>query len=386
MDTIIIKGTLLLPTGARRGAVTVHNGRIETVNAAGGAGRTYDFGDALVAPGFVDMHLHGLGPYGMLDTEDILGASVMQPQFGTTGFVPTAASLSAEEYVRFGRNVREAQAAAEPGAARILGAHFEGPFINPLRRGAMLAERLRPATAEECLLYLEEVGGAMRMMTLSPELPGAIDVIRLLRRHGVIASAGHSLATENEIEAAIGFGLDHVCHLFNTFVRPAEFGNGSWSLESATALLARRKLDCEVICDMRHVAAENVRMAAAALGPDRFIAITDSMVGAGLPPSDYETEDGRRFSTRDGAARLASDGTLAGSVITLDKAFANLVECCGVHPATAARYVSTNAAKALGILGEAGTLEAGKRANLTILDADYNCMATFVNGIPAHLR
>lgn len=385
MDTLVIKGRLILPNGVRRGAVTVCSGRIAAVDATGGVGTTYDFGDALVAPGFIDTHLHGIGPYGMVETDDLLGAAALQPQHGTAGFAPTAASLSVEGYVAFGRQVREARSLAQPGSADILGAHFEGPFINPERRGGMDARLLRPPDMDECRRYLDEAGDAMVMMTLSPELPGALEVVRLLRARGVVASAGHSVATREEIEAALGAGVGRICHLFNTIMRPSEFGTGAWTEESVFAFLSRRALDCEVICDMRHVSPENVRRAAEALGPDRFIAITDSMKGAGLPPGEHEMADGRRFTTRDGVGRLVSDGTLVGSVVTMEKAFANLVEHCGVDVPTAARYTSTNAARSLGILADTGTVEKGKRANLAVLAADYRCVAAFVDGRPAHL-
>lgn len=384
MDTIVIKGRLATPQGIRRGALTIEEGRIARVAAEGAAGRTFDFGEALVSPGFVDVHLHGAGPFRMFEAEDIAGAAEFLVRFGVTGFLPTASNLSAEEYAQFGRNARAAQSLFRPGSARVLGAHFEGPFINPDRCGGMDPARLRPPDAEECLYYLEAAPGTMKLMTLSPELPGAEKVIRLLANRGVVASLGHSLAGEREIGHAVAAGARQVCHLFNVFMRPAEFGEGTWTEDSAVAFLEQRRLDCEVICDLHHVAHEHVRMAAAALGPDRFLAITDAARGAGLPPGEYPMKQGGTFHTRDGAARRTSDGALIGSVITLDRAFANLVEHCGVDEATAVRYAATNPARAAGAR-DAGTLEPGKRADVAVLDRDHACIAAFAGGVPAHL-
>lgn len=384
MQTAVVKGRIATPEGVRPGALTIAEGRIARLDADDAAGKAYDFGDALVAPGFVDVHVHGVGPFGMAKIADILGAAEWLPRFGTVGFLPTVASLGKDGFARFCRNVREARDMARPGSARVLGAHCEGPFINPDRCGGMDPAVLRPPDAEEALFYIEESGGALNSMTLSPELPGAEDVIRLLAGRGVAVALGHSSADDACIERAVAAGARRICHLFNVFMRPSEFGQGAWTREAARAFLERRMLDAEVICDMRHVAPEDVRMAARALGPDRFIAITDAMQGAGLPPGEYRMADGRAYHTRDGVGRRVRDGTLVGSVLTMDRAFANLVGQCGASEADAVRYVSTNPSRAAGAV-DAGSLEPGKRADIAVLDKDYRCVATFVGGEPAHL-
>ena len=381
----LVRGRIVAPTGVIDGCVAVSGGRIVDVGPdTRGRGEEYDFGRSLVVPGFIDVHMHGLGRFDVFEAADLVEVARLQAQFGTTGFLPSVASLPVERYLEFGHNVRKAREASGPEAARILGAHFEGPFINPEGRGGMDAAYLRPVDLRECRAYIDQAGDVLKLMTLSPELPGAESLIRLLVEHNVVASLGHSRAGKHELEAAIRAGLSHVCHLFNTFEHAPMHAGWQHPPNLVISILTSDRLNCEVVCDMFHVVPEYVRLAAKALGPDRFLAITDSLPGAGLEPGEYTMVDGREFTTREGVARLTSDGTVVGSVITLNRAFANLVERCGIDPVTAARYTSTNAARAMGLADQFGSIEPGKRADLAVLDADYRCLATFVEGQIVH--
>ena len=373
-----INGRIVTPRAVVDGSVTF-DGRIAAIGPRNEAA-DYDFGPAVVLPGFIDVHMHGLGSFAVFDVADLLEVARMQCRFGTTGFLPAAASLSEERYLEFGRNVRRASELTRPESAEILGAHFEGPFINPVGKGGMIEEYLRPVDLDECRRYLDAAGGCLKLMTLSPELPGSEDLIRLLRRHGTVVSIGHSRANEAQLARAIDAGLSQVCHLFNTFQRDGRDPDWPWSRGLLDAVLANDRLDCEVICDMVHVRPEHVRLAAERVGPDRFLAITDSLPGAGFAPGEYDMVDGRRFTTRDGAARLVADRTLVGSVLTMNRALANLVRRCGVDLVRAAKFTSTNAARTLGLDDDIGSIALGRRANLAVLDDDYQCLATFIDG------
>jgi N-acetylglucosamine-6-phosphate deacetylase len=376
----LIGGKLVLPTGPVDGVLEIDAGRIARIAPGETAPGNNDYRACLVLPGFIDVHMHGLGRHDVFEATDLVEISRIQPRFGTTGFLPTAASLSRDRYGAFGRHVRAAQQAADNRGAKILGAHFEGPFVNPAAKGGMDEAFLRPVELDECRWYLDQSDGAMRLMTVAPELPGALELIRLLRRHGVVVSIGHSRASGEELARAVDAGLSLVCHLFNAFERTGNDPSWPWRRGLLDAVLGDGRLAAEVNGDMIHIRPEHLRLAIERFGPDRFVAITDSVPGAALEPGEYTMTDGRRLSTASGAARLVSNGTLVGSVMTMNQIFANLVRHCGVGLTDAARFTSTNAARALGLADKMGSLEVGKAADLAVLDADYRCVATLVDG------
>ncbi|HBO45604.1 MAG TPA: hypothetical protein DD670_17090 [Planctomycetaceae bacterium] len=380
MNMTVISGRLVLTCGVVAGVVEMDRGRIARILLDGNAPSEGDFGDCLIVPGFIDVHFHGLGRHDVFTIDDLTAIARLQPRYGTTGFMPTVASLSTERYLAFGRHVLAAQRDAGPDAAELLGGHFEGPFVNPAAKAGMDAAYLRPIDLDECRRYLDEVGPAMKMMTVAPELPGGIELVRLLRDHGVVVSLGHSRATPDELHRAIDAGLTQVCHLYNAYEREGNNPDWPWKKGLLDAILANDRLDAEVVCDLVHVRREHLHLAIDRFGPDRLIGITDSLQGAGLEPGEFAMTDGRMMTTQSGAARLVADGTLVGSVVTMNRVFANLVEACGVDPAAAARFTSTNAARAMGVGGDVGSLEVGKRANLAVLDEKYNCVATYVAG------
>ncbi|MBN1911130.1 MAG: amidohydrolase family protein [Pirellulales bacterium] len=376
-----IAGKLVTPTEVLDGTLVVEDDRIISLEPGRWGGADFTFGDALVVPGFLDVHMHGLDRYMAFETDDLRAIARLQVRFGTTGYLPTAASLSVERFREFGRHVATARANQGPDEAAILGAHFEGPFINPAGRAGMDEQYLRPIDLDECRGYLDATGDALRLMTLSPELDGAEALVRLLREHNVVAAVGHSRATPDELNKAVHAGLSHVCHCFNAFEK-CDNGSNEWPWKSGLldAVLHDERLYGEIICDLVHVRPEHVQLAAERFGPDRFIAITDSLAGAGYQPGEYQMADGRIFSTRDGAARLVDDGTLVGSVLTMDRAFANLVQTCQIDLIRAVKFTSTNAARSLGLNNTLGSIAPGARADLAVLDNDFHCQATFRKG------
>ncbi|MFA6100927.1 MAG: amidohydrolase family protein [Victivallaceae bacterium] len=377
-----IKGRIVTPDSIVNGAVVVKHGRIAGVESDTSSYRdVFDYGLNLIVPGFIDIHLHGIGPYIMFGVDDMTGAAKLQLQYGTTAFLPTAASMTDDEFMEFARNIAQAQKCAGGAGAVIIGAHFEGPFINPAKKGGMDAKYLQPMSMEKCRRYAET--GVLKYMTLSPELPGSEEVIRYLSRNGIAVSLGHTTATCKESLAATDAGAASVCHLFNTFDRTGEAEPGVWKPGLVEAILENKKLFCELICDMQHVFPAYIRLAEATLRPHRFIAITDSMTGAGQQPGDYRMVDGRWYSTASGAGRLRDEpgrNGLVGSIITMNQAFANLINVCGFDAVAAVRYTSTNAALLLGLDREMGAIESGRRANLAVLNERYECVATFIDG------
>jgi len=377
-----IKGRIVTPDSVVNGAVAVEHGRIAQVKSNSGlSGEVFDYGSNLIVPGFIDVHFHGIGTFTMFGEDDIVNAAKLHLKYGTTAFLPTVACMTDTAFIEFAQNINKAQKRAIGTGAVIIGAHFEGPFINPAKKGGMDVKYLQPMSLEKCCRYVET--GALKYMTLSPELPGSEDVIRYLVQNGVVVSLGHTKATCEESLLSTDAGATSVCHLFNTFDRTGEVEPGVWKPGLVEYMLDNKKLSCELICDMLHVCPEYVRLAEASLRPYRFIAITDSVTGAGMPPGDYQFPDGRWYSTRSGVSRLRDEpdkNALAGSILTMNRAFANLVEVCGFDVVAASRYTSANAARLLGLDREMGTIEPGRKANLAILNERYECEATFIDG------
>lgn len=378
-----IKGRIVTPDGVINGTVTVEYNRISGVESSdsGVSGEVFDYGSNLIVPGFIDIHMHGIGPYTMFSEDDITSAATLQLKYGTTAFLPTAVSMTNDAFIEFTRNIAQAQARARGIGAVIIGAHFEGPFINPVKKGGMDAKYLQSMSIDKCQRYIES--GMVKYMTLSPELPGSEKLIRYLSQNGVVVSLGHTMVAHEGLLLAAAAGATSVCHLFNTFDRTGETEPGVWKPGLVEAILDNKKLSCELICDMQHVFPEYIRLAEASLRPHRFIAITDSMTGAGQLPGDYRMVDGRCYSTMSGAARLQDEpgrNELVGSVITMNQAFANLIEICGFDVVAAARYTSANAAFLLGLGETMGTIETGRQANLAVLNEHYECIATFIEG------
>ena len=379
-----IKGHAVTPSGVLAGAVLIEHGQIVDVTSELPENiETHDFGAAWVVPGFIDLHLHGLGKFEALDTESLVGMAQLEPQYGTTGFLPTGAAMTTEQYVELGKNARQAIELLAGAGARILGVHLEGPFINPHSSGAMARSTRRPITEAEARIYVEQIGDMLKLVTFSPELDGGIDLIKYLHANGIVPALGHSMAEGEQLPAFVAAGLRHVTHMFNAFVASGEKEAGVLKAGLIEHVLVDETLICEFICDMQHVAPELIRLASKMLGPDRFVAITDSLRGAGLADGLYLLPNGAPYRIADGVARLHEGkfaGCLAGSVLTMNRAFGNLVEKCGLDPVLASKYTATNAARVLGIDKESGSIAVGKRADLAVLDADYQCLATLVNG------
>lgn len=374
-------GQIVTPDKVEQGSVFIESGRITDIKPTDDpSDADYNYSTAFIVPGFIDVHMHGQGDYGIFDVEDLLGIAKNQLQFGTIGFLPAAASLAEEKYHQFALNVRQAQNQVPENSALILGAHFEGPFINPLHKGGMDAEFLRLPDVPECQRYLDAAGDVIKIMTLSPELKGSDSVIRLLKQNGIVTSLGHSSASKENLDDAVAAGLTHICHLFNTFEKKKNKDGWQWIPGLLEAILNNDSVTVELICDMQHVLPEYINLSIRACGDDRIVAITDSMQGAGFAPGEYRMTDGREYSTREGIGKLTSNGTVVGSVLTMDKAFANLVTSCGQPIERVSKFTSGNPAKILGLDNELGSIAPGKYADLAILDSDFNCIATFMNG------
>jgi len=338
--------------------------------------------ESIIVPGFIDIHMHGLGKYGPKGKENITGISCLEPRYGTTGVIPALASATHQEYLKFLRDIKEVILNQPENGAKVLGAHLEGPYINLEMKGGMDEKYLHLPRPEEYEELIKVGGRTLKIMTLSPELPGSIPLIKSLYENGTIVSLGHSLATEDDLRGAMKAGLSHICHLFNAFPRekPRELGVREPKLSDIC--LVTEGLTAEVICDGIHVHPLIIRLAIKAMGLNNIVAMTDSMVGTGLPEGIYEMSDGRKFYTKkDDVARLVENKRMiVGSILTMNYALKNLITKCGLSLLEASQITSLNPAKVIGLDNKVGSIEVGKRANLAVLNADFECLLTFIEG------
>jgi N-acetylglucosamine-6-phosphate deacetylase len=376
---VVLPGRLLRP-----GTVVIDGDRIGEVSGGHRAGGD-DLTGHLLVPGFVDVHVHGLHGVDAFDgPEAIETIARLLPQHGVTAFCPTSIACSPPALERMLGAVRRARE-QPPAGARVLPAHLESNFISPEYKGAQPADCLRsPRSGQNGRTpdgeftgadILDVIGAArpdVGIMTIAPELDGAIELIAELVRHGHRVSLGHSGATFEQACAGMDAGATQATHLFN---RMPPLGHRAPGL--AGAVLAHEQLAAEVVCDGIHVHPAMVRMAVSAKRPERIMAITDGTAGAGLPRGSQSQIGGRRINITDAA--YLEDGTLAGSVLTMDGAFAMLVQRVDLSPADAVMACSTTPAREMGLQG-LGVIAPGALADLVVLDRTLRVVRTYVAG------
>lgn len=384
---IALSGAVLLPDRLLSpGTLVVEDGRIAEVRPDEPPGAVSLHGHYL-APGFIDVHVHGVGGLDTLDQGNAIAEiAVRLPRYGVTAFCPTTVACEPAALRRVLRAVREARA-APPRGARVLAAHLESNFINPDYRGAQPLDCLRlpprtipeetrddgAFTGEDVLREIDAHRAEVGIVTLAPELPGGRDVIAHFVGHGHRVSLGHSAATYEQALDAIEAGARHATHLFNRMppIHHREPG-------LAGAALASDAIVAEVICDGHHVHPAMVRAAIAAKRPSGIMAITDGTAGSGLPTGARARLGGRAITVTALGARL-DDGTLAGSVLTMDGAFRMLVECVELSLTDAALVCSTTPARQLGLPGH-GVLAPGMAADFVVLNRRLEVVQTYVGG------
>jgi N-acetylglucosamine-6-phosphate deacetylase len=392
---VITGGDLVLPDRIESGGTLVIDGdrivAVESGRAAPAGAEVFELDGGYVVPGFVDVHVHGVAGRDTLDGGDAVASiAAALPQYGVTAFCPTAVACGPDALRAFLDRVRFARLAGDPSSARVLPAHLESNFINPEYRGAQPAACLRtpPSDEDVRLAYRSDPGEYsgvqilsaiavsredVGIVTLAPELPGGLELVRSLVRAGHRVSLGHSGADFDTAIAAIDAGASHATHLFNRMTPIAHRAPGL-----AGAALAHEAITPELICDGYHVHPAICAMAIAAKGAANIMAITDATAGAGLAVGTQARLGGRTIHVRDEAAFL-DDGTLAGSTLTMDRAFRNIVEVFRRSPVEAAQMCSTVPARQLG-LADAGRLAEGAVADVVVLDAAFGVLATLIRG------
>jgi N-acetylglucosamine-6-phosphate deacetylase len=338
--------------------------------------RTFDVTDCTVAPGYVDLQINGaVGIDLTTDPARMWELAAALPRFGVTSFLPTIITSPPDVVVRALAVLATGPPAGWVGA-RPLGLHLEGPMIAPGRVGAHPAEHV-VAPALGLLAGWSRKDG-VAMVTLAPELPGALQVIAELVGRGVVVSAGHTDATEDEAHAAVRLGLSSVTHLFNAM---APLHHREAGL--ATAVLGDLDITASLIVDGLHVSPQMVRVAWRALGVDRCILVSDAAAPLGASPGRYVL--GERPVVSDGRSCRTEEGGLAGGVVGLDGCVRNLVAMAGCTPAEAIGAATANPACLLG-RSDLGSLDVGASGDVVVLDADLAVVLTVVGGQVAYRR
>ena len=364
-------GEVLTTAGPTRAAVVIRNGKIDGLlrePRSGDLPSKHRETAGLLCPGFIDLQINGafgadIGP----DPDAIRTLIDKLPATGVTSFLPTLISSPPERYEEFFAALEEG--AANEGA-RVLGAHLEGPFLAPERKGAHDPANLRSVD----LGFLRELlrSEKVKLMTLAPELPKSLEGIELLLEEGAVASAGHTEATYEKVMRAADAGLRLGTHLYNAMRSLAHREPGT-----VGALLTHDRIRTGIIADGVHVHEAAIRLAHRAKGSESLILVTDAMEAAGMPQGDYEL-GGRKVRLEDGAVRLP-DGTLAGSALTMDEAVRNTVRFLGVSLAQAVRMAAETPAAALNLDGK-GKIAVGCDADLVLLDEEGTVLETIVSG------
>ncbi|MBO0725068.1 MAG: N-acetylglucosamine-6-phosphate deacetylase [Blastocatellia bacterium] len=333
----------------------------------------------VVMPGFIDTHFHGSGGDDVManGVEGIRRISRALLKFGTTGYLATTIAARHEELMR---SVEDTTAAEEddPFAAEILGLHIEGPYINHKFKGAQPEWGIRDPNFDECSQLLGAAAGRIKIMTVAPELPGALELIRTLARAGVAPSLGHSEADYDTALAAIEAGATRATHLFN-----AMSGVHHRKPGLAVAALNEPGLCAEMICDGVHV---NPRMAAMAWkmkGRDGMALITDATAAQGVGDGVFTLGD-FQIQVRGPLCTLMDGVTIAGSVLTMNRAAANAIAFTGMNLIDAAHTAALAPAEVCGVADRKGSIEVGKDADLAILNPDFSVWRTIRAGVVAY--
>ncbi|MBC7319599.1 N-acetylglucosamine-6-phosphate deacetylase [bacterium] len=327
--------------------------------------------DCFIVPGFVDIHTHGAVGYDIMDGEPkgIVKMAEFLASHGVTSFLPTTTTLDIESTLKAISAVERAIELNKNGA-KIIGIHLEGPFINPKHKGAQ-NERYIIEPTKEVLEKLTE-SKLIRLVTIAPEISGAIPAIKFMKDKGIYVSLGHSDATYEDTIKAIMAGATLVTHLFNG-MRP--FHHREPGIMGAG--LAEDSLKCQIIADGIHIHFSAIRLVYKAKGYRNIILISDSMSATGLSDGEYEL-GGLRVTVRSGAPRL-QDGRLAGSTLTLDTAIKNIVNKALIPLPFAVEMASRIPAKSIGE-ASIGSFSYGNKADIVVLDRNLNVIRTYIDG------
>ncbi len=328
----------------------------------------------IVLPGFVDQHVHGAGGADAMDgtVEAIETISKTLAKEGTTSFLATTMTQS-EENIEKAMQAVKAFREKDSDGARAVGVHLEGPFIALKYKGAQPAQYVVSPDKAIFEKYNAASGSAIKLVTLAPEVDGAEEFISYLNERGIVASIGHTGAGVETVQKAVECGASNVTHTYN-----AQSSLHHREIGVVGSAMLFDELNCEMIADTIHVSVPAMKLLVKNKPKDKVTLITDAMRAKGIPDGVSEL-GGQTVYVKNGEARL-EDGTLAGSVLKMNRALENVVEKVGVSFTQAVDFATINPAKNLGLDKEIGSIKVGKRADFTVLNKNYDVVYTIVGG------
>jgi N-acetylglucosamine-6-phosphate deacetylase len=381
--TLLHAGRLLTPTSEITNAgILIREGVIEELGLREGmrlpvgAQEISAIGKTAI-PGFVDVHIHGAGGRDVMEGSADALASVTKTvaRHGTTSMVATTVTASPDDTIRSVEGIAHyisQQHETDDTRAEVLGIHFEGPFLSPARRGVHPPEWLQLPSSEMLGKLLQAAAGNAQILTIAPELLGAMPCIDAARNAGMVVAMGHTDATYEQARAAIAHGVHHAVHVYNA-MRPFSHRDSG----VIGAVLTSPEVSAELIADGVHVEEIAMKVLLQAKGPEHMILISDGISATGMPDGKYIL--GKLEVTVSGGICRNSEGKLAGSTLTLDRALRNIVGL-GVPFADAVRMLTLNPASLLGIEFKKGVLRVGADADIVLLDEELQLANVWVRG------
>lgn len=366
---------ILTEEGLKKTNLVIENGKISYIGDANFDGLTTIDEDKIVVPGFIDQHIHGAAGSDAMDgtkedLEKIANALAIE---GTTAFCATTMTQSPENIDKALSAIKSYIDENPDTGARILGVHLEGPFISKDFVGAQPIEYVAEPKVETFKHYEEVSGNNILIVSMAVEVEGATDLVSYLASKGIVASIGHSNATYKDCKNAIVAGAKNITHTYNAQkpVHHREVG-------TVGSAMLFDEFNCEAICDGIHLSAPAIQLLWKNKPSDKFTLITDAMRAKHMPDGISEL-GGQTVIVKNGEARL-ENGTLAGSVLKMNKAIHNVMGFLGTSLAQTVQYASANPAKNLGIYDKMGSIAIGKDANFAIVDQDVNVYQTIREG------
>jgi len=324
-------------------------------------------------PGFIDLHAHGAMGQESMDAsvEGIQKMARFYARHGVTAFLPTTWAATAAAVKKVIDTTHSMVGPVKNGAT-ILGIHLEGPYLNPSRSGAQDVNLIHHADPNEAMALIDS--GIVRLMALAPEIPENVWLIKECVRRGITVSIGHSAANYEQVKTAVQLGVTHATHTYNAMT-----ALGHRELGTVGAVMTFPEIICELICDNIHVHPAAQKILVDVKTPSGVVLITDCIRGTGLPEGDYPI-DNRTIKIKDGIARLP-DGTIAGSILSMEKALKNVMAATNRSLVETWPMTSLNAAQNIGISAYKGSLEVGKDADMVLLTKELEVAMTIAEGV-----